>query len=251
MKPARPFARWLKTLSAIRMLAWGALRAPFMSTPSTPGNMHTIRRWHEGACRAYAVKVTAHGTPMPGALYTSNHISWLDIPLLGSQIDGVRFLSKSEVRDWPIIGWLAAKSGTLFINRGNGQQDASRKIADALTAGQGVMLFAEGTTTNGLNLRRFHARLLQAAIDAGAPIQPVAIRYLDADSQLNPRVAYIEGDSFMDTFHRIIGEDGLRAEVHFLPPIHTDDLSRSQLARLAHDRVADTLGFSRGEEDGT
>lgn len=247
MKPARPLSRWLKALKAVLALAWGGLRAPFIGNPFAPNGIRVIRRWHARACRAHGLTVTAHGTPASGALYACNHISWLDIPLLGSQIDGVRFLSKSEVRGWPVIGWLAGKSATLFIQRGNGQQDATRQIADALRDGHGVMLFAEGTTTNGLTLRRFHARLLQAAIEAGAPVQPVAIRYLDADGQPNPRVAYVDDESFMDTFWRIVAEEGLRAEVHFLPPITPDGLSRSEIATRAHRAVAHALDLD-GEE---
>lgn len=248
MKPARPPSRWLKTLRVALQLVWGVLRILFIQNPFAPRNARVIRAWHAAVCRALGLDVVAHGQPLPGALYASNHVSWLDIPVLASQIDRSRFLSKAEVGGWPLIGFLARRAGTLFIQRGNGQQDATQQIAGALRQGQGVMLFPEATTTNGLHLKRFHPRLLQAAVETGTPIQPVAIRYLDAEGQPNPRAAYTGNDSVTDTLRRVVAEDGIRVEVHFLPPIHPADHSRSQLASLAHTRVAEALGFAHHAE---
>lgn len=243
MKPARPLSKRLKLLRLAAHLLCGLIKTPFNGNPFAPRGARTIRIWHADTCRALGVELIAHGRPEAGALYACNHISWLDISVLGSQLEGSRFLSKLEVRQWPLIGWLAEKSGTLFIARGQGQQDANRQIAEALRCGHGVVLFPEGTTTNGLTLRRFHPRLLQSALEAGAPIQPIAIRYLDANGQPNPRVAYVDHDSFGDTLKRIVAEDGLRAEIHFLPLIHPEDLPRSQIASMAHDHVASALGL--------
>ncbi|MFZ5467277.1 MAG: lysophospholipid acyltransferase family protein [Pseudomonadota bacterium] len=248
MKPARPLTRLLKTLKVALQLLRGVLRALLIRNPFEPRNARIIRAWHAAVCRAHGLEVVAHGQPLPGALYASNHVSWLDIPVLASQIEGSRFLSKSEVRGWPLVGLLARRAGTLFITRGQGQHEASRQIAEALREGHGVMLFAEGTTTDGLSLRRFHPRLLQAAVETGTPIQPVALRYLDAEGQPNPRAAYAHGDTVMDTFRRVVAEDGLRVEVHFLSPIHPADLPRSRIAALAHARVAEALGFAHHAE---
>jgi 1-acyl-sn-glycerol-3-phosphate acyltransferase len=245
MKPARPLTRLHKTLTVALHILWGVLRIQFIRNPFEPRNARVIRAWHAALCRAHGLDVVAHGQPLPGALYACNHVSWLDIPVLGSLIEGSRFLSKSEVSRWPLVGLLARRAGTLFITRGQGQHEASRQIAEALREGHGVILFAEGTTTDGLSLRRFHPRLLQAAVETGTPIQPVALRYLDAEDQINPRAAYAHDDSALDTFRRVVAEDGLRAEVHFLPPIHPADLPRSQIATLAHDRVAEALGFAQ------
>ncbi|MEW6445462.1 MAG: lysophospholipid acyltransferase family protein [Pseudomonadota bacterium] len=244
MIPARPLAKRLKLLRLAAQILRGLFQTPFYGDPFAPRGARTIRAWHAGVCQALGVKVIRHGRPMPGVLYACNHISWLDIPLLGSQLERARFLSKTEVRGWPLIGWLAARSGTLFIARGNGQQEASRRIGDALHAGHGVVLFPEGTTSNGLGLRRFHARLLQPALDAHALIQPVAIRYLDAQGQPNPRVAYIDDDTFNDTLRRIVAEEGLVAEVHFLPVIAPEDLSRTQLAYQVQAQIGAALDLS-------
>lgn len=249
MKPARPPQRWLKILRLALQILWGCLRILFIRDPLAPANARTIRAWHVGVCRALGLEVSCHGQPLPGALYTSNHISWLDIPVLGSVNEGVRFLSKAEVANWPVIGFLARRAGTLFIQRGNGQQDACQHIADALRQGHGVMLFPEATTTEGLTLKRFHPRLLQAAVESGTPIQPVAIRYLDAEGKPNPRAAYTGHDSVTDTLRRVVAEEGICVEVHFLSPISPASLSRSQIAALAHDRVAKALGFAHPAEE--
>ena len=99
------------------------------------------------------------------ALWVSNHVSWLDIPVIGSE--GVAFLSKAEVRKWPVIGWLGEKGGTVFIQRGghNASQLASTKIAEKINTGDNILVFPEATTTDGEDVKRFHARIFAPAID--------------------------------------------------------------------------------------
>lgn len=248
--PLRQSVVWRKQLALVTRLLLGLLQTPFYGSPFAPRGAHTVRHWHGKVCRALAVEVKAHGEAQRGVLYICNHISWLDIPVLGSQLPGVRFLSKSEVRAWPLIGWLATRAGSLFIERGNGQHDTVQRISQALRQGHSVLIFPEGTTTNGLSLRRFHPRLLQAACEAGVAIQPVALRYLDAQGTANPRVAYIDDDSFNDTLQRIAQESGLRAELHFLPLIHPEDTPRSQLANTAHACIAEALPHIASPEEG-
>ncbi|MGD9889044.1 MAG: lysophospholipid acyltransferase family protein [Halothiobacillaceae bacterium] len=231
---------WAKQFKLLLRVCIGLIQTPFYGSPFAPRGQKTIQHWHGQICRALAVDIQTQGQAQTGVLFICNHISWLDIPVLGSQLSGVRFLAKSEVRQWPLIGWLAARAGSLFIERGNGQ-DTVKHIAEALHQGHSVLIFPEGTTTDGLSLRRFHPRLLQAAFDAKAAIQPIALRYLDTQEQPNPRVAYINDDSFNDTLQRIVHETDLRAEVHFLAPIHPESIPRSQLAVLAHTHIAQAL----------
>ncbi len=235
-----PRNAWRKQLNLGLCVLIGLIQTPFYGSPFAPRGARTIRQWHGKVCRALAVEVQTQGEARPGVLYICNHISWLDIPVLGSQLPGVRFLAKSEVRAWPFIGWLATRAGSLFIQRGQAQ-DTVQHIATALTQGQSVLIFPEGTTTNGLSLRRFHPRLLQAAHEANAAIQPIALRYLDAHGTPNPRAAYIDDDSFIDTLQHIVQENCLHAELHFLPVIHPEAIPRSQLASLAHARISEAL----------
>jgi 1-acyl-sn-glycerol-3-phosphate acyltransferase len=242
----QPRSAWRKQLNLALRVLIGLIQTPLYGSPFTPRGTHAIRHWHGKVCRALAVDVKTQGEVQAGVLYICNHISWLDIPVLGSQLPGVRFLAKSEVRAWPLIGWLASRAGSLFIQRGLAQ-DTVQQIATALAQGHSVLIFPEGTTTNGLSLRRFHPRLLQAAHEANAAIQPIALRYLDAHGAPNPRAAYIDDDSFNDTLQRIVQESSLHAELHFLPVIHPEAIPRSQLATLAHARISAALPhvFSR------
>ncbi|MGM0772162.1 MAG: lysophospholipid acyltransferase family protein [Pseudomonadota bacterium] len=132
-----------------------------------------------GASRCLGFRVSTQGTfsDRP-VLYVSNHISWSDIPVLGGMVP-LRFLSKAEVGRWPVIGWLAKQAGTLFIQRGSGKAGQARaEISGTLLRGQSVLVFPEGTTTAGVTVLPFHSRLLHAAVDAGADIQPISIAYL-------------------------------------------------------------------------
>ncbi|MEW5838289.1 MAG: lysophospholipid acyltransferase family protein [Pseudomonadota bacterium] len=239
-RPPRSPPAWLKNLKLARQLLLGLLHTPFYGSPFAARGIRTVRRWHGQVCRALHVDIRAHGEAQPGVLYVCNHISWLDIPVLGSQLDGVRFLAKSEVRRWPLIGWLAQRAGSLFIERGQGQ-DSLHDVVAALRQGHSVLIFPEGTTTDGLSLRRFHPRLLQAAQLAQTAIQPVALRYLDQHGAPNPRAAYIDDDSFGDTLGRIVQEQALYAEVRFLPLIRPESLPRNQLAAAAHASIAAAL----------
>jgi len=236
----QPRSAWSKQLNLALRVLIGLIQTPLYGSPFAPRGTHAIRRWHGEVCHALAVDIKTQGEVQPGVLYICNHISWLDIPVLGSQLPGVRFLAKSEVRAWPLIGWLASRAGSLFIQRGQAQ-DTVQQIATALAQGHSVLIFPEGTTTNGLSLRRFHPRLLQAAHEANAPIQPIALRYLDAHGAPNPRAAYIDDDSFNDTLQRIVQENCLHAELHFLPLIHPEAIPRSQLAALVHTRISEAL----------
>lgn len=125
------------------------------------------------------LRITQTGAvPQSPALLVSNHISWSDIPVLGG-LTQIRFLSKAEVAQWPLVGWLARQAGTLFIRRGGGEAAERRNdIRDTLEAGQSVLIFPEGTTSAGLTVLPFFPRLIGAATAADVPIVPVSIAYV-------------------------------------------------------------------------
>ena len=241
---ASSHAIWRKKFKLGARLLIGLAQTPFYGSPFAARGARTVSHWHGRVCRALEVHVQtqgqAHQAQQAGVLYLCNPLSWLDIPVLGSQLPGVRFLSKSEVRAWPLIGWLAQRAGSLFIERGN-SQDTLHLVSQALKQGHSVLIFPEGTTTDGLSLRRFHPRLLQAAQDANAPIQPIALHYLDPQGTPNPRVAYIDDDSFNGTLQRIAHEHAVHARLHFLPLIHPNTVPRRELAELAHAHIRAAL----------
>ena len=206
--------------------------------------------WNRAACRIFKAHIQTKGVlSNEPTLYVMNHISWFDIPALASQ-KPLHFLSKAEVRSWPLIGWLAHKTGTLFIQRGaqGAAQKSLEEISHCLQSGGSVVIFPEGTTTDGSHVRKFHGRLLQAAIDAKVKIQPVALRYPYGDD-INPYVPYVGNMSFADSVFGLTRSKPLNIELHFLDPIDThltnpDETSRQELAKLARHAIARQLNLS-------
>lgn len=220
----------------LQLLLWLGVRPPLA---------RLTRWWHARLCRALGVRVVLHGQPAPGALLVANHISWLDIPLLGAQADVV-FLSKAEVRRWPLIGWFARLAGTLFIERGAHQSArATASIGAALASGRGVVVFPEGTTTNGQTVGHFHARLFAAVQNAPLLLQPLAIRYRHGNQpQVETRAAYIDNDSLLQSLLRIASHPDLVAEIHCAPPLRPSaGLSRRALAEHSRAAILEALGL--------
>jgi len=201
-----------------------------------------VRWWHRRLCRILAIDVRVRGLPADAALLTANHVSWLDIPVLGAVCATV-FVSKAEVRRWPLVGWLAGTAGTLFISRGGNQsRQVTRDIADVLNNGRRLVLFPEGTTTDGSGVRPFHPRLLAAAVDSDLPIQPVALRYFRG-RELDPVAPFIGDEPFSHHLWRILRQGRTRVEVVFCTPLQPPftDRSRRQLAYAARHAIVDAL----------
>ncbi len=151
------------------------------------------------------------------ALIVSNHISWLDISVIHAARH-CRFVSKSDIRDWPLVGRLATGAGTLYIERSR-RKDALRMVkdmADAMHNGDVVAVFPEGTTSDGRDLLPFHANLIHSAIQADAPIQPIALQFIDAASG-EPSFApcYIGDDTLLGSMWRTLRASRIIAVVHF------------------------------------
>lgn len=177
-------------------------------------------------------------------LMVANHVSWVDIQALGA-VAGTRFVAKSEVRDWPIVGAMAARFGTIFHRRGH-RRDAMRVknlLAKLLVTGERIVVFPEGTTTDGGRLERFHAALLQAAIDAAIPVQPVAIRHLEPDGTTSAAAAFVDDMTFADSLARVLTRPAIVTELVFGPPIWAADKTRRDLADRCRAFVAGELGF--------
>lgn len=206
--------------------------------------------WNRHICQLFSAQINVKGsiqdTP---TLFVMNHISWFDIPVLATQ-KPLHFLSKAEVKKWPLIGWLTQHAGTLFIQRGTAgaAEKSLDEISSCLKQGHSVVLFPEGTTSNGASLKKFHGRLLQAAIDAEVMIQPVALRY-PYQQGINTHVPYIDDMSFMDSLMGLMHSSPLKVELTFLPAIDThlnttSNNLRNQLAQDARQAIADALDIS-------
>lgn len=208
-----------------------------------------IRRWSVRVLAILSVRLKVKGkvpdASAAGVMFVANHISWLDIYLLDA-VRPVRFISKAEVRDWPVIGWLAVKVGTLFIERKRRHDTGRANLAlvDALRQGDCVALFPEGTTSNGTLLRPFHTSLLQPAIDSGGWLWPIAIRYVKQDGTVNLSPAYVDDMSFGASMARILAEPEIVAEVTYLEPLPVNGLSRRELGVLAESAIASALNLT-------
>lgn len=197
--------------------------------------------WMRGLLRILPLRIHHYGQPTERpAVWVGNHISWLDIVLLGS-IAPVRFIAKSEVRHWPLLGWLAHRAGTLFIQRG-GAGSLNQHMTEVLQQQQSLMIFAEGTTTPGDRVRTFHGRLLGCAVDQQVPVQPVALRYRQ-HGQLARAAAFIDDDAFFSHLWQLLGCTTIDVELHFLVAIGAHDMQRNHLARHAHRAVVQALGL--------
>ncbi|MNZ33548.1 2-acyl-glycerophospho-ethanolamine acyltransferase [compost metagenome] len=199
------------------------------------------RWWLARLSAALPFRIEVHGRlPEQPALWVANHVSWMDIPLLGA-LQPLSFLSKSEVRQWPLAGWLAEKAGTLFIRRGAGDsQQVGRQISEHLARGHSLLVFPEGTTTDGRGVRTFHGRLLTSAIETGVPLQPVALRYR-RDEDVDELAPFIGDDELTSHLRRLFGEDRGTVEIHLLDMLPSVGQDRSQLARRAREMILERI----------
>ncbi len=207
-----------------------------------------LERWSRRLLAILGVAVRTRNAP--GAfpercLVVSNHTSWLDIFAVYAVAPGL-FVAKSDIREWPVVGRLVDRVGTLFIERGNRRHArlTNERIVAALEGGRLVSVCPEGTTTDGRSLRHFHAALLQPAIDARAMVLPVALRYLDEVDVQTDAAAYVGDDSLVASIWRIASERSLTVELRFVPCFDATSLHRREVTRRAHAAIAAELGLT-------
>ena len=209
------------------------------------------RMWHVGKfaqhmLAAMGLRLVTEGEAHPGpVLLVANHVSWLDILAIDA-FQPARFVSKADIRHWPVIGWLVACGGTLFIERER-KRDAMRvvhQVAEALQQRDVIAMFPEGTTSDGHGLLPFHANLMQAAVVTQVPVQPIALRYGDAASPVSAAAAFIGDTSLMESLWAIVRARGLHVHVQRLPAVDTGGLDRRAISERARDRIAAALGLA-------
>lgn len=201
-----------------------------------------IRLWSRLMMRIFGFRVRRFGTPLPGAaFFVANHVCWIDIVLMHSQ-RMLGFVAKAEISRWPLIGWLASRAGTIYHHRGNNESlhGVMHQMLERLHSGQAVGVFPEGRTTDGSEVRTFHARIFQPAVLAEAPVQPVALRY-GQGGNAQTVIAFGPGESFFANFLRLLGEPGRVAEVHFLAPVQPSADGRRRLAQTCRERIVEAM----------
>lgn len=240
---------WLRktalVLHLLRGLLTCALLFPWLGVRSREWH---IRRWSRRLLRICGVEVEVvdatgvarTGAARQGAMVVSNHISWLDIYVIHSW-QPVRFVAKSEIRSWPLIGWLCDKTGTIFIERGR-KRDAHRvlhDITDVMLQGDLVGVFPEGTTTDGTGVLPFHANLMQAPISGGLPVQPLGLNYLDAATgQPTLAASYIGDTTLLQSLEAVLRAPPIKARLVIGPALMPASGDRRDLAASAREVVA-------------
>ncbi|MFE3600954.1 lysophospholipid acyltransferase family protein [Streptomyces sp. NPDC059142] len=242
-----PAAGAVRLLVGIPLVLCGALLAPLLAPLRAAVRDRLTRSWSRAVLRAFGLRITVRGAQEyastdavaprgAGVLVVANHISWLDIPLLATVFPG-RMLAKSEIRRWPLLGALAARGGTLFVERERlrALPGAVRTLSGALGEGSRVIAFPEACTWCGREQGRFTSAVFQAAVDAGAPVRPVRITYRAPDGTPSGAPAFVGDDTLPASLWRVVSAGGLTAEITLLPPIPSGPgTDRRALARTAH-----------------
>ncbi len=225
-----PHALW-----GLWLVAW---RFPRLSPDEQQAR---VQAWSLGllACAGITLRVQGRPARNGPALLVANHHSWLDIPVLHAA-RYCRFISKSDVQDWPLVGTLATAAGTLYIRR-ESRRDALRMVVsmrEALLAGEVLAVFPEGQTGDGRDLLPFHANLLQAALDADAPVQPVGLCFVDrASGAVSHAPSFVGDEGFLGSVWRTLAAPGITAVVHFGVPERAQGRDRRAWSQALHATV--------------
>lgn len=211
---------------------------------NTERGRYLIKWWMRQTCRILAIRLQVKGvsSTVQNTLFVANHISWIDIIALASLLD-TKFISKRTVKSWPVIGWLATIIGTLYISRGN--KFAVNRVIDQIRAeldnNNAVLLFPEGTTTDGRQIARFHASLFKV-VSGGEDhmVQAIALRY-QRQGRLDNYAPYIVNDNFVAHLFRLAALTETCLEVVFTSPFQAVAMSRHEIAETAHNHIAGIL----------
>lgn len=231
-------------MSAFTKAAFRGLWRHRLLSPNA-SRRHAAEWLHETCIRglqAIHVQLELHGTPPAQGLIVSNHLSYLDILCYSAAVPCV-FVSKAEVEQWPIFGRYARWSGSVFVRR-HDRGDAARanvNVAESLKDGVPVVLFPEGTTSDGHRIQRFHSTMLQPAIDAAAPITPCAIHYELDDGDPALEVSWWGDMALLPHFWNLVGKKTVRARLVFGQPVLAA-ADRKQLGHILHEEVVALYG---------
>lgn len=230
-------------------MATAALVYPLVGRPT---QLRLKQRWSRQLLAMLGVRLQADAAALPApALLVANHVSWLDIFVINA-VAPAAFVCKAEVRGWPGIGWLCARTETLFMPRGSrsAAKQAGGIVAARLRAGWRVAVFPEGTTTDGGRLLPFRPALLQGAIDAGCAVQPLALRYVDGEGRASTLPAYCGDITLLASLRRIAAAPRLEARLDVLPALDGRGAERRALAAKAETSIRDALHDPRQDGAG-
>jgi 1-acyl-sn-glycerol-3-phosphate acyltransferase len=213
---------------------------------SSPAQRRFAGWWSLGLLKLLRVQHHVSGQPTAAnaaaCLMVANHVSWLDIFALNVRTPA-HFVAKSEVKSWPVVGWLVQRAGTLFVRRAvrSDTVHLNARMACLLQQGRAVAVFAQGTSATPEQAVQFHAPLLQCAVAAGAQVQPIAIFYHDKQGLWHDAAAFVEDTTLMQSLWKIICTPGIQVTVTYLPPIDANGQDRRTLAQMTQHAVNATL----------
>lgn len=214
-------------------VAFAVLRGPLRTA--------LVKSWFRALLRAFGVRFVVRGERCAdGGLVVTNHVSWLDVVALMA-VHPMRLLAKTELRSWPVVGPLAARVGTLYIDRHrlSALPAAVRTVADALREGSLVGAFPEGTTWCGLASGTYRPAVFQAAVDTGVPVRPVALRFTTASGAPTTAAAFVGEATLLESVLAVARVRGLVVELSVLPELDAAAIGdRRELARRAERAVA-------------
>ncbi|RQH08332.1 lysophospholipid acyltransferase family protein [Paraburkholderia dinghuensis] len=238
-----------KTRLLIHLLR-GALTVALRFPRASADQRHAMNRaWSLKMLELCGMKLVVHNDAArldARALVVCNHISWIDIYVINAWRP-TPFVSKAEIRSWPLIGWFAQNLDTVFVEREK-RSDAKRimhELAARLDRGELMCVFPEGTTTDGRALKTFHTNMFQAAVEAGCPVQPLCILYEDAEGRQSMAPAYIDDVSLKQSLDAMLKAGPLTAHVYVGEPIQAEG-DRRKLAAQAEAAVGAALDEMRG-----
>lgn len=245
-RPVRVF-RWLRLLThvAVGLATVGIV----FRRVSPPQRARLTGWWAAKLLRILNIVLLIHGArpsvQTPNLIVAANHVSWVDIFVI-SAAHPTRFVAKSEIRDWPIAGWMCDKAGTIFIRRARRSDTVkiNNIMHDVMAEGATIGFFPEGSTSRGDKLMKFHTSLFEPAVVNSALLVPVAIRYRASDGERNDAVAFIGELSFAESVGLIIRQKSMIAEITFAPTIAASGFTRRELAQQAEGAVASILGVA-------
>lgn len=197
-------------------------------------------RWLQAFGAIVNLHVSVDGElPERRAMLVSNHISWLDIIVIGQYLPAY-FVAKSDISSWPVIGYLAKQGGTIFIRRGNKQhiKTTAEKMVWLLKQNGNIVAFPEGTTTKGDEVLHFHSSLFQPALLTRSAILPVALQYQGAAKEHAP---FVGDDAFVPHLIKMLSLDKIEVRLSFLPVINSSGKSRHAVSLETRDMISDKV----------
>lgn len=237
----------LRLAAATGLMLLGAALAVVFALLWRSARNQLARMWFRTLLRAFGIRFVVRGGPAPqaGSLVVGNHVSWLDVIAMMA-VCPMRVLAKTEVRSWPVIGLLAGRVGTLYIDRERltALPEAVRTIADALRGGAVVGAFPEGTTWCGMAAGTYRPAVFQAAVDAGVAVQPMALRFTTRSGAIATSAAFVGEDTLLKSVLAVAREPELVVELTVLPEIDAAAVGdRREIARRAQRAVAGVTGL--------